>query len=223
MATEEFLIPGPRVFQGGLLLSQTGGHGDPGPMLQDMGVCCHGVTTNISRTCDGVDECLYAARDNMRRGATHLKVCSSGGISSLTDKLESIQFTVEELQAITTTCKNMGGTLVTSHCYTSAGVRHAIEGGVRGIEHGNMIDRPTAELMAEKGCFLTPTLALHSFITMPPYDKFESPESLRKNEIVREAGAKAIQFAEEAGVCVCYGTDTTGPTLVMQTYEVRPR
>jgi imidazolonepropionase-like amidohydrolase len=159
----------------------------------------------------------------MRKGANHIKVCTSGGIASETDKLEGIQFTIEELKAITTTCHNMGGTLVTAHCYTSAGVRHALEGGVRGIEHGNMIDQQTAKLMAEKQCFLTPTLALHTFITMPPYNKFETPEGLRKNAIVGNAGLKAIRYAEEAGVCVCYGTDTTGPTLVMQTYEVRVR
>lgn len=114
----------------------------------------------------------------------------------------------------------MGGTLVTAHCYTAEGVRHAIAGGVRGIEHGNMIDPATAKLMADVGCFLTPTLALHTFVTMPPYDKFETPVGLAKNAIVGQAGIKAIRYAEDAGVCVCFGTDTTGPTLVMQTYEV---
>ncbi|KAH6680534.1 hypothetical protein B0J14DRAFT_578841 [Halenospora varia] len=221
-ATEEFLIPGPRVFQGGRMLSQTGGHGDNTPVWgETSGGCCssHIGPSNLGRTCDGVEECLKAARDNMRKGANHIKVCTSGGIASETDKLEGIQFTVEELKAITTTTANMGGTLVTAHCYTAAGVRHAIEGGVRGIEHGNMIDPDTAKFMAEKGCFLTPTLALHTFVTMPPYDRFETPRGLEKNAIVGNAGLKAIRYAEEAGVCVCYGTDTTGPTLVMQTYE----
>lgn len=113
----------------------------------------------------------------------------------------------------------MKGTLVTAHCYTAAGILHAIEGGIRGIEHGNMLDPSIAKLMAEKGVFLTPTLALHTFVTMPPYDKFETPEGLRKNAIVGNAGLKAIRYAEDAGVVVCFGTDTTGPTLVMQTYE----
>ncbi|KAH8646125.1 hypothetical protein BX600DRAFT_555851 [Xylariales sp. PMI_506] len=220
-ATAEFLIPGPRVFQGGRMLSQTGGHGDDTEVWSE-GHCCGGsgiASSALGRLCDGVPECLQAARDNIRKGANHLKVCTSGGIASATDKLESLQFTVEELQAITTVAKNMGATLVTAHCYTAEGVRHAIAGGVRGIEHGNMIDPETAKLMAENGVFLTPTLALHTFVTMPPYDKFETPEGLRKNAIVGNAGIRAIRYAEEAGVCVCYGTDTTGPTLVMQTYE----
>lgn len=228
-ATEEFLVPGPRVFQGGRMLSQTGGHGDDTEVWNGDGGgggggCCGGhgngiASSALGRLCDGVPECLRAARDNMRKGADHIKVCTSGGIASATDTLESLQFTVEELRAISTVTKNMGGTLVTAHCYTAEGVRHAIAGGVRGIEHGNMIDAETAALMAEVGCFLTPTLALHTFVTMPPYDKFETPEGLRKNAIVGDAGVRAIRIAEEAGVCVCFGTDTTGPTLVMQTYE----
>lgn len=56
----------------------------------------------------------------------------------------------------------MGGRLVTSHCYTSEGIRHAIAGGVGGIEHGNLLDKQTAKLMAETGTYLTPTLAVHT-------------------------------------------------------------
>lgn len=204
------------------MLSQTGGHGDDTEVWNTGGHCCNssGIANSaLGRLCDGVPECLKAARDNLRKGARHIKVCTSGGIASETDKLESLQFTVEELRAISTATENMGGTLVTAHCYTAEGIRHAIAGGVRGIEHGNMLDRETAELMAARGVFLTPTLALHTFVTMPPYDRFETPEGLRKNAIVGDAGVRGIRIAEEAGVCVCYGTDTTGPTLVMQTYE----
>jgi imidazolonepropionase-like amidohydrolase len=221
-ATEEFLVPGPRVFQGGRMLSQTGGHGDDTEVWLDYH-CCGGSgigESALGRLCDGVPECLKAARDNIRKGANHLKVCTSGGIASQTDKLESLQFTVEELQAITTVAKNMGATRVTAHCYTAEGVQHAIKGGVTGIEHGNMIDMPTVKLMAEHDMILTPTLGLHTFLTMPPYDKFQNEKSMEKNALVGNAGAQAIRMAEEEGVTVCFGTDTTGPTLPMQTFEV---
>jgi imidazolonepropionase-like amidohydrolase len=221
-ATEEFLVPGPRVFQGGRMLSQTGGHGDDTEVWSD-GHCCVGSgigESALGRLCDGVPECLRAARDNIRKGANHLKVCTSGGIASQTDKLESLQFTVEELQAISTVAKNMGATRVTAHCYTAEGVRHAIKGGITGIEHGNMIDLPTVKLMAENDIILTPTLGLHTFLTMPPYDKFQNEKSMAKNALVGNAGAQAIRMAEDAGVTVCFGTDTTGPTLPVQTFEV---
>lgn len=220
-ATEEFLIPGPRIFQGGRMLSQTGGHGDDTDVWVG-GHCCQGTgigESALGRLCDGVPECLRAARDLVRKGANHIKVCTSGGIASQTDKLESIQFTVEELQAITTVAKNMGATRVTAHCYTAEGVQHAIKGGIKGIEHGNLIDPATAKLMAENDVILTPTLGLHTYLTMPPYNKFQNEKSMAKNAIVGNAGSKAIQLAENSGVTVCFGTDTVGPVLPMQTFE----
>jgi imidazolonepropionase-like amidohydrolase len=54
--------------------------------------------------------------------------------------------------------QRQGGTLVTSHCFTSEGARNAIEAGIGGIEHGNLIDEDTLRLMAKKGVHLTPTL-----------------------------------------------------------------
>lgn len=86
------------------MLSQTGGHGDDTEVWSDSH-CCNssGIASSaLGRLCDGVPDCLKAARDNIRKGANHIKVCTSGGIASETDKLESLQFTKEELQAITT-------------------------------------------------------------------------------------------------------------------------
>jgi len=49
-------------------------------------------------------------------------------------------------------------TCVICHAYSPESIRIAIENGVRGIEHGNLLGRETALLLAEKGCYLTPTL-----------------------------------------------------------------
>ena len=79
-ATDEFLIPGPRVFQGGRMLSQTGGHGDDTEVWVDDHCCGGGKgigASALGRLCDGVPDCLKAARDNMRKGANHIKVCVS--------------------------------------------------------------------------------------------------------------------------------------------------
>ena len=51
---------------------------------------------------------------------------------------------------------------VTAHAYTPRAIRHAIDNGCRGIEHGNFVDAPTARIMAEKGVYLTPTLVTYS-------------------------------------------------------------
>ncbi|KAH8919914.1 hypothetical protein BT69DRAFT_1309158 [Atractiella rhizophila] len=220
-ATAQWLVPGPRVFQGGPLLSQSGGHGDIGDPFAS--ICCasKSSTPGLSLILDGVPEALRTSRNIMKQGADHIKICTSGGVGSVTDVLEGTQFTQEELKAITGTVKNMsaGKSLVTTHCYTSEGIRHAIEGGVGCIEHGNLLDRPTARLMAEKGIFLTPTLAVHQVLASPPFNKFILPSQLEKNEIVRQKGLEAIQIAEEEGVTVCLGSDMLGPQHPFQTNE----
>lgn len=67
-----------------------------------------------------------------------------GGVASETDAIETVQYSPEELRAITGVCKAMGNKLTTAHAYTSEAVRHAVENGVGAIEHGNLIDRETA-------------------------------------------------------------------------------
>lgn len=100
-ATREWLHPGPRILQGGPIMSQTGGHGD-----MSAGGCCQPPATRVA---DGVDECTKVARTLMKHGADHIKICSSGGVASPTDRLESSQFSVAEIKAICDTVRNMGG------------------------------------------------------------------------------------------------------------------
>lgn len=81
---------------------------------------------------------------------------------------------------MTTIAANMG-TYVTAHAYTPASIQQAVENGVRGIEHGNFIDRKTAELMASKGAFLTPTLVTYDTMASPEFDGFLAPSNAAKN------------------------------------------
>ena len=101
----------------------------------------------------------------------------------------------------------MGSIHTTAHAYSVDAIRHAIDNGVKGIEHGNFIDRETARYMAEKGIFLTPTLSCYGIMIRPPFDDFLDEAGKKKNEEVMKAGLDAIKIAEEEGVTVCYGTD----------------
>ncbi|KAI8800244.1 hypothetical protein BJ742DRAFT_842335 [Cladochytrium replicatum] len=216
IAIEEWLTPGPRLFQGGNALSQTGGHGDGAPPNAPLSFC---PASPFDGVVDGVDACLKASRYLMKNGADHIKICTSGGVLSESDKLESLQFTVEELKAITWTVKAMGGTMVTAHCMTNEGVRHAIEGGVGGIEHGVFLDPPTAKLMAESGTFFTPTLLVADLLQKGPWKKFMTPATRAKLEQINDAGLRAMKVAHDAGVVICYGTDSLGAMHPYQTYE----
>jgi len=97
-AIEQGYVVGPRVLFCGKALSQTGGHGDmrgPGQNFEQC-LCCPG----LGRICDGITETRRAVRDEVRKGATHIKLMASGGIASPTDRITSTQFSLEELRKI---------------------------------------------------------------------------------------------------------------------------
>ncbi|KAI9062385.1 hypothetical protein FKP32DRAFT_1677334 [Trametes sanguinea] len=222
-AISEGLIDGPRLVQCGKALSQTGGHADFGPVKSGNTGCCGVHSQSLGRTCDGVPQVLKATREELKGGADFIKVMCGGGVASPTDAIETVQFTAEEIRAITTTCKQMGNKHTTAHAYTDASVLHAIENGVRGIEHGNLISRETAKLMANKGIFLTPTLACYGIMVRPPFEDFLPPEGKIKNEQVMARGLDALKFADEEGVTICYGSDLLTSMHALQTEEFTVR
>lgn len=220
-AINDGVFPGPRLFIAGYALSQSGGHADyRGP--HDKHVCCGMTTTGLGRVCNGESECMASVREAIRTGSDFIKVMASGGVSSPTDKLEHLQFTPKELRAMVL-CADQAGTFVTAHAYTVKAIRHAIDNGAKGIEHGNFIDSETAELMAKKGIFLTPTLITYSEMASPQWDGFLPPESQSKNTEVLKAGLNALKIASVAGVKMCYGTDLLGPLGAAQSSEFKLR
>ena len=216
-AIQEGIFPGPRLFIAGRALSQTGGHGD-NRGIHEHGECCGGQIQGLGRIVDGVPECIRFAREELRLGADFIKIMAGGGVASPTDRLENLQFNKDEIQAITTVADSYH-TIVAAHAYTVQSIRHAIDNGVRAIEHGNMLDTDTAKLMAEKDVFLTPTLVTYGEMSSPRWEGFLPPESAEKNKKVLKAGLEALKIAVEAGVTICYGTDLLGAMQVAQTKE----
>ena len=214
------LYPGPRLFISGHGISQTGGHGDLRGSKDAELACCGGNIKGLGRIADGVDQCLHAAREELREGADFIKIMASGGVVSPTDRLTSSFNTRQKRSEAFTKVASDSATYVTAHAYTPAAIQNAISNGVMGIEHGNLIDEPTAKLMAEKGVFLTPTLITYKAMAdKEQFGNFLPPSIASKNLQVLDAGFKSIQIADAAGVTMCYGTDLLGPLQVMQTHE----
>lgn len=220
-AQEEGLIVGPRLAFGGKALSQTGGHGDlrsAGQQVAEDPDRCFGLT----RVVDGVDALRVAARDELRRGAHHLKVLTGGGISSPTDRIDSVQYSAEELRAVVEVAE-AAHRYVTAHAYTSESVRHALRAGVRCIEHGNLIDGRTVELLVECGAFLVPTLVTY-WASQEEGREFGLPEaSHRKVAQVMDAGLGSLEAAHRAGVRIAHGSDLMGGMQRHQSEEFRIR
>src|SRR5271169_154085 len=168
-AVEEGLVCGPRIFPSGQALSQTGGHGDLRPRTRSVAVvacaCCEGGA-GLARIADGVAECRRAARDELRKGATQIKIMASGGVASPYDPVWNLQYSNEEMRAIVEEARGWH-TYVLAHAYTPEAIRRAIDNGVRSIEHANLIDTATAGHVAAAGAFVVPTLVtydtLHRF------------------------------------------------------------
>ncbi|KAJ3528864.1 hypothetical protein NM208_g10012 [Fusarium decemcellulare] len=216
-AIDDGVFPGPRLFIAGHALSQFGGHGDLRSPY-DQNECCGGHSGHLGRLCNGIPECMAAVRNEIRCGADFIKIMASGGVASPTDKLEQLQFTSSEIKAMTE-CAENAGTFVTAHAYTSKAIRHCIANGVKGIEHGNFVDPPTAKLMVENGIYLTPTLITYSQMASERWKGYLPPESRAKNTQVLRAGLEALKIASEAGVTMCYGSDLLGPLGAAQTQE----
>lgn len=207
-AVEEGLFAGPRIVFGGKALSPTGGHGDmrgPGEDTLDEVY----TVPSLGRRCDGVDAVRAAARDELRRGAHHVKIMANGGVSSPTDRIDSDQFSEAEIAAAVDEA-HMANRYVVAHAYTARAIERCVRNGVRSIEHGNLVDEPTIALMKQKGAFLVPTLSTYRAL------KDEGvaaglPESLAaKIDLVLDAGIRAVEMAYRAGVPMAYGTDLLG-------------
>ena len=209
-AIESGLFEGPRVFISGMPISQTGGHGDFRKRTQTgfECSCCSGLA-HSARVADGVPEMLRAVRDELRKGADQIKIMVSGGVASQADPLESLQFRMDEIEAAVEEASRWG-TYVCAHAYAAEAIRRAVTAGVRTIEHGNLIDEPTARLMAEKKAYLVPTLVAYDALKRRGPEYGLSEYSLQKNEIVLTAGLRSIEIARAAGVAIGFGSDLIG-------------
>ncbi|KAJ5376870.1 amidohydrolase [Penicillium cosmopolitanum] len=191
-AIREGLIIGPRLFIAGKALSQTGGHGDLRASYEgEEHKCCGGHSPAFARVCDGVPECLSAVRDELRQGANFIKIMCGGGVATPADALDMLQFNAEEIRAITTTAR-YSKTYVTAHAYTIDAIRHAVDNGVMGIEHGNFIDEETAAYCTKKGVVFTPTLVTYKSMSRPPFDNFLDKFSQEK----KSPGLHSLQNEE---------------------------
>ncbi len=205
LAADRGLIAGPRVWPSLRALSQFGGHGDfngrPHVPREFGGPENLGERVAGSRIVNGVPEMLAAAREQMKQGASQIKIMAGGGYGSEFDPIDGDQFTPEEIRAAVAVAENLG-TYVTAHVYTPRGIRIAVENGVRAIEHGNLADSATLKMMAKKGVWLSPQVLTYDMPTASL-----GPERRAKQKIVLEGLDTMFEGAKRYGVKIAFGTD----------------
>ncbi|MFT3797251.1 amidohydrolase family protein [Microbacterium sp.] len=215
-AAAEGLVNAPRIFFGGKLLSQTGGHGDLRPLGQHVDCRCEDVAATM--IVDGVDEMRRAVRDELRKGADHIKLTVSGGVASPHDEIDAVQFTYDEIRAAVIEAEN-ANRYVTVHAYHPRAIAQALNAGVHCIEHGNLLDDDNLAQMAAQGTWLVPTLVFFELMHQQGAAGALGPGAFAKVEPVRNAGLQAYAKAKAAGIPIAFGTDLIGPMEFAQLNE----
>ena len=206
-ALEEGIVPGPRVQISITMLSQTGGHGDgwlPSGGQAQFFPEYPGAPSSIV---DGPDEIRRKVRELVRAGAEVIKIATSGGVLSPTDKPQQPGFDVEEIETIVAEAR-AAGLWVMSHAQSTEGIKNAVRAGVRSIEHGIYLDDEAIQLMLDHGAYLVPTLVAAVGVIRAAEAGASIPEAavVKAREVI-EAHRDSFRRAAEAGVKVAMGTD----------------
>ena len=193
-AIDEGVMIGPRIYPSGAFISQTSGHGDfrfPFEVPRTLGgPLSHSEVEGVAAIADSPDEVRLRAREQLRQGASQIKLMAGGGVASPYNPIESTQYTEAEIRAAVEAAENWG-TYVTVHAYTPRAIRQAVAAGVKCIEHGQLIDEPTAKLLADKGIWwsLQPLLDDEDvFARMRPGVAEEGTGGVRRNGQRLQAG-----------------------------------
>ncbi len=218
-AVDKGHIAGPRLFIAGKAIGPTGGHSD-GRRRTDYGAnchCCNALAFSMG-VADGVAGVRKAVREEMRQGADHIKIMMSGGVASPYDPLDSLQFSMEEVGAAVEEAHAFGR-YVCAHAYTPAAIIRAAKGGVRTIEHGNLVNDEAAKLMAKKGMFLVANLVTYFEMKKRAADFGMNAEMLAKNDLVIDGALRSLEICKRHKVPVAYGTDLLGQLQDEQSQE----
>ena len=194
---------GPRIYPSGAMISQTSGHGDsrlPNERSRRFGgTVSRGELLGANFIADGRDEVLTATREDLRAGASQIKVMAGGGAASAYDPLDVTQYTLDEMKAAVEAAGDWG-TYVTVHAYTPKAVRRAVDAGVKCIEHGQLLDEPTIKLLAAKGIWL-------SLQVLDEAPESQTADVKAKKHTVVQGTDNAFKWAKKYKVKLAWGTD----------------
>lgn len=158
------IVPGPRIYSAGAFLGPTGSHADfrnfTTPNETVYGANSSGARHGLTFTADTVDMIKTGARQNFMQGATQIKIMSSGGVASAFDPWQLDAYSAEEIRAAVEIA-DAYGSYVMSHAYSKKSIMRCLENGVKTIEHGFMFDEDIAQLMKNKGAYMTTNM--HAF------------------------------------------------------------
>jgi imidazolonepropionase-like amidohydrolase len=197
-------IDGPRIYTAGKSLATTGGHADPTNGMRKELMGDPGPKEGVVNS---EDDGRKAVRQRYKEGADLIKITATGGVLSVAKSGQNPQFTLAEIQAITTTAKDYGF-MVAAHAHGDEGMKLAVLGGVNTIEHGTLMSEETMELMKKYQCYLVPTITAGKQVAEKAKVPGFFPEVVAQKAL--EIGPQhqaTIGKAYKKGVPMAFGTD----------------
>ncbi|MCK1655605.1 amidohydrolase family protein [Bradyrhizobium sp. 149] len=203
-AIDEGIVIGPRIYPSGAVVTVTGGHGDFRE-LWELPQSLRGTSRveqlGGSIIADSADEVRKRTREQLMQGASQIKLTAGGGVASPFSPLDVTTFSEAELRAAVEAATDWG-TYVATHAYTPNAIRRSIAAGVKVIEHGHLMDEPTARLIAEEKIWLStqPFVDLGGAGMLPP------AQQAQMRQVV--AGTDTTYgFVKEFKIKTAFGTD----------------
>lgn len=206
-AIDAGVIPGPRIWPSGAMITVTSGHGDFRP-LSDLPRDGSRPLARVEElggamVADSPDLVRQRVREQLMLGASQIKLTAGGGVASPHSPLDVSTFTSEELTAAVEAASNWG-TYVAVHAYTTEAVRRAVDAGVKVIEHAHLIDDETAKYLVEKDVWLSAQPILPEFFAgmFPP----GSTQALKAEEVMTGTD-HLYEMAKKHNIKTAFGTD----------------
>jgi imidazolonepropionase-like amidohydrolase len=207
-AIDRGAVVGPRIWPSGAMISQTSGHGDfrelselPRTPTSELSLA---EEVGVGAIADGVDEVLRRTREQLMRGASQIKLAAGGGVASDHDPLDVSQYTEAELKAAVEAAEDWN-TYVAVHAYTPRSIQKSIRAGVKSIEHGQLMDEETAQMIAENDVWLS----MQPFLDDEDANPYPEGSENRDNQLIVAAGTdNAYNLAKKYNIKTAWGTDT---------------
>jgi imidazolonepropionase-like amidohydrolase len=208
-AINEGRLAGPRIFSSGAFLTQTSGHLDMHDHTHHHrligGYPSQAELVGHYITADGAAEVMAAVRENMRKGATQIKIATNGGISSRYAPLDIFGFTQEEISAAVDAASDFG-TYVLAHVYYDRAIDRTLEAGVKSIEHGNMMTEASMKKLVAAGAFLS----IQASASQSPSPEWFSTDQKAKHKLARDGFFQMVELAKKYKAKVTFSSDWFG-------------
>lgn len=202
-AIHKGMFTGPRIYGAAHYLSVTGGGGDINFLSYEQPIIADGLVV------DGPDEVRKAVRNEIKYGSDWIKLLVTGAFMSAGDNPNNVHFSTEELQAAVEEASRRD-VPVMAHAHAAAGIKLAVNAGVRTIEHGSFIDEEAMDLMIQKGTWLIPTFCIHTYFEGLASVDPALQKSIEIGKKTKEASYAAMRLAVKKGVKFGLGSDNVG-------------